>query len=604
MTCLSYGYGDDLQTSICAWIFPVAATVCGIITRGDKTMSKEKYSLLFPKGWEPFNQLSEVAFHDLGLDLIVKELSDEKTEQQLIGRVLCRMSSDPEITQYRCDIFEDIYGHPQMCDHMMEILDKISFLQEYGSFKREFDEQAGMWDLMHRLDEIKDYIRCVEAIHDCLCDVGLKSQGLNDLRRYVDRIFKDSGFADIKEDISKLDGTTSKMKSVTVGINLNERFEADSIGLISVNNQPFTKSTALGNFFDFVSSKDKISEGTDWDGAYKYHPFTTNSGPPAVDRIAKTAMVMHNPLLLGLAKFPGSNPADDVTFYMDRIVNNMLSNMVKQLRDVLNKYVTVTITDMTDLIPEFLYYIRFAQYIAKLTEQGAKFCKPNLSKNMKGRETKAKGVYNLKLAAFMTKEHEEIVTNDIDFDYDHRVYILTGANRGGKTTITQAVGQLFVLAQGGIFVPGDGFVFTPVDNIFTHFPADEDKTMDLGRLGEECKRFRALYRACSNQSLLLLNETFSTTSFEEGYFIAKDAVKAILQKGVTTIYTTHMHKLAYEINELNCGNADGKAQSLVVRSEGGKRSYKIEIAEPVGQSFAKDIAEKYGVTFEMLTKTH
>lgn len=565
-------------------------------------MNNDKYSLLFPKGWENFHELSEETFHDLGFDLIVKKLSAKETEQRLISRVLCRMSDDPDITQYRCDVFEDIISHPRIRDRMMEILDKISFLRDHGSFRRELEEKTGMWDLMHRLDEINDYITCVEAIHDCLSDVELKSQGLNGLREYVDSIYKDNGFGEIKKDILELDVATSKMKSVTVGINLNKRFEAGSIGLISVNDKPFTKSKALGNFFEFVSSKDKIQEGAHWDGDYRYHPFDGTSTAAAAGRMAKAAMVMTNPLIAGLVKTPTEDPARDVTFYMDRIVNNMLSNMVKRIRDVLNKYVTVTITDITDLIPEFLYYIRFAEYIEKLKRQGAKFCKPVLSEKLTERETKARGIYNLKLAAYLTKEHEEIVANDIVFDNDHRAYVLTGANRGGKTTITQAVGQVFVLAQGGIFVPGDEFIFTPVDSVYTHFPADEDKTMDLGRLGEECKRFRNIYCHCSSRSLLLLNETFSTTSFEEGYFIAKDSLKAILKKGITTIYTTHMHKLAYDIREIHGENADEKAQSLVVKSEGGKRSYKIEIAEPDGHSFAKDIAEKYGVTFEMLTE--
>ncbi|NCB27281.1 MAG: DNA mismatch repair protein [Bacteroidia bacterium] len=567
-------------------------------------MSKKKFSLLYPKGLKTFNEVSEATFHDLGLDLVMKELSDDTIEQRIISRVLCTMSADPDIAQYRCDIFKDLYDHPLLREQLVEILQKIDFLKEYGRFKREFDEKSGMWDLMHRLDEIQDYIRCVEAIHDCLSDVGLKSQGLHDLREYVDDIFTGSGFAAIKKDISNLELDASKMKSVTVGINLNERFEASSIGLISVNTQYFTKSTALENFFEFVSTKDRLNDGTDWDEHYTYHPFTADNGSPVVDRFTKTAMVMTNPLLMGLAKFPGTNPAEDVTFYMDCIVNNMLSTMVKRLRDVLNKYVTVTITDITDLIPEFIYYVRFAEYIRKLTAGGAIFCRPVVSKHENERNTQARGIYNLKLAAFKTSEHDEIVVNDIDFGDEQRVYILTGANRGGKTTITQAVGQLFMLAQGGIFVPGTSFVFTPVDNIFTHFPADEDKTMDLGRLGEECKRFRELYRACTNQSLLLLNETFSTTSFEEGYYIAKDTLKAILKKGITTIYTTHMHRLALEIEELNRGSTGGKAQSLVVKSDRGKRSFKIVIAEPEGHSYAKDIAEKYGVTFEMLTNDH
>ena len=104
---------------------------------------------------------------------------------------------------------------------------------------------------------------------------------------------------------------------------------------------------------------------------------------------------------------------------------------------------------------------------------------------------------------------------------------------------------------------------------------------------------------------MLLNETFSTTSFEEGYYIAKDSVRAILDKGIRTIFNTHMHKLAFDIGEMNDENADGKAYSLIIHSDGSRRSYKIELAPPAGKSYASDIAEKYGVTYDMLVnRTH
>ncbi len=151
-------------------------------------------------------------------------------------------------------------------------------------------------------------------------------------------------------------------------------------------------------------------------------------------------------------------------------------------------------------------------------------------------------------------------------------------------------------------MPGDELSFHPADAIYTHFPADEDKTMDLGRLGEECRRFREIYKEATRESLLLLNETFSTTSFEEGYYIARDSVRAILQKGIRTVYNTHMHKLAMDLDEVNAQSAEDKAASLVVLSDAGKRSFKVVEAPPQGQSYAHDIAVKYGVTYEMLTQ--
>ena len=80
--------------------------------------------------------------------------------------------------------------------------------------------------------------------------------------------------------------------------------------------------------------------------------------------------------------------------------------------------------------------------------------KPELLPGEK-REMHAKGLYNLKLAQSMMKKGEaagEIVGNDLDFDADHRLYILTGANRGGKTTITQPwVSPFFLPRVGSMF---------------------------------------------------------------------------------------------------------------------------------------------------------
>ena len=42
------------------------------------------------------------------------------------------------------------------------------------------------------------------------------------------------------------------------------------------------------------------------------------------------------------------------------------------------------------------------------------------------------------------------------------------------------------------------------------------------------------------------------------------------------------------------------AASLVALSDGGRRSFKVEVAPPEGLSHARDIAEKYGVTYDML----
>ena len=560
-------------------------------------------SIVYPKGsFEGCKTLSETAVHDLGLEAICKRLSDKAKEQSLILGIMSRITDDPEVSRFRLDVFEDIYNNPSFCDRMLEILDKIDFLRDYGSFRRDNTEVSGTWDLVHRLEEIRDYISYVEALQKCLSDVDLKSKGLRDLKVYIDSIYEDNGFSELKKDIAELKASTSNLKSVTVGINLNERFEAREIGLISVNSKAFTKSTILDNFGSFIARKDNIKETSEWDGSPHFQPFSTDgSNGSFLENMAKTKMKMDNPILMmSMALVPQNDLSKDVTSHMDRVSDHMLNQTVKRLKEVLLKYVGLSIMDITALIPEFIYYVRWAAFIRGHETLG--FCKANVSDGADALRMHAEQFWNLKLADHV---EGEIVKNDLDFDCNRNLYILTGANRGGKTTMTQAIGLLFVLAQGGVFVPAVKFEFSPVDCIYTHFPADEDKTLDYGRLGEECNRFRELFGQCTSDSLLLLNETFSTTSFEEGFFIASDAVKALLKKGTRCIYNTHMHKLASVIDQLNEeGRKEGAtvmAASLVALSDGGDRSFKVKVAPPQGMSYAKDIAQKYGVTYEMLT---
>ena len=566
----------------------------------------DAFSILFPyKSETTYKQLSPTACHDLGLDAVCKSLTDDGKEQKMIMNIISQLTADPRVSAYRQKVFADILALPELRAKMTELFDKMEFIRSFGTMHKNSDEELGLWHLFHRLDELNDYINCVEAMRECLSDERIQSQGLKDLRSYIDELYSEAYFAEMKKDIAALRLKASDVQSVTLGINVNERFEAVSMGLISVNSKPFKKSGIVSNFADAVSAKDKIQDTTDWDGDMHYRQIDKQQSMSIaefMDKFGGFSAVRNSPFVDGniratVVRTPDDDGTANSTFYLETVINKMLGSLVKNLRDTLTKYANVAIVNISSLIPEFVYYIRFAEFIGSLTDAGARFCEAEVSDST---DMTARGFYNLKLAVNLEVK-SEIVPNDLDFDADRTLYILTGANRGGKTTITQAVGQLFALAQGGIYVPAESFAYRPVDCIYTHFPADEDKTMDLGRLGEECIRFKEIYTDCTADSLVLMNETFSTTSFEEGYYIARDSVRALMEKNVRTIYNTHMHKLASDAEELNRGNEGARVASLIMKSDGGKRSFKVEVASPEGMSYASDIAKKYGVTYEMLT---
>ncbi len=559
----------------------------------------DHFSILYPySSDEEMCRLSETACHDLGLDVICKEMTSDAKERRLIMNVLSKISPDPDTALFRQKVFGDILRLPEMRKTMMELFGKIQFMRDFSTMHKTTDEEMGLWHLFHRLDELDSYIKTVEAMRTCLSDERITSEGLISLREYIIELYEDACFAEMKKDIAELKLKASDVKSVTLGVNVNERFEAISIGLVSVNSKQFKKSGIVSNFADAIAAKDKISDTVEWDGDMRYHQIDKfeKKGPGPLTELSSIAA--YTKARSTMVTTVSGDSAMGSTYSLDVVVNKMLSSLVKKLRDTLTKYANVAIVNVSELVPEFVYYIRCAEFIGGLMEKGCVFSEAQpMSEG--GTSMEAKGFYNLRLA--MTMENvSEIVPNDLSFDKAHTVYILTGANRGGKTTVTQAVGQLFALAQGGLFVPAESFSYVPCDCIFTHFPADEDKTMDLGRLGEECIRFREMFSQSTEKSLLLLNETFSTTSFEEGYYIAKDSVKALLSKCVRTIYNTHMHKLGEDAEELARESAGAGAASLIMRTDDGKRSFKLALTKPEGSSYARDIAEKYGVTYDML----
>lgn len=567
----------------------------------------KSFSLLQPDTANTeYRRLPDNVMHDLGLEEFCKAISDDEKERRLIANVLSQITDDADVAAYRSQIFVDILNLPELRNTMLELFDKIQFMKDFSTMHKTSEEELGLWHLFHRLDELDSYIRTVETMRECLSDERIRSEGLISLRDHITALYDEACFAEMKKDIAALKMKASDVQSVTLGINVNERFEAVSIGLVSVNKKPFKKSGIVSNFADAISSKDRLQETSDWDGDMHYQLVEkeNNSNVSAfIEKMGGFSAVRNTPFVDGrirstVVSTPDGDGTSNSTFYLETVMNKMLGSLVKKLRDTLTKYAEVAIVNVSSLVPEFVYYIRCAEFISSLMKKGCIFCE---AKSEADGDTSmlAKGFYNLKLAMNM-ENISDIVPNDLTFDQKHTVYILTGANRGGKTTITQAVGQLFVLAQGGLFVPAESFSYIPCDCIYTHFPADEDKTMDLGRLGEECVRFKEMFSSATSRSLLLLNETFSTTSFEEGYYIARDSVKALLTRSVRTIYNTHMHKLGEDADEFERENNCAGAASLIMRTENGKRSFKVALGKPEGSSYARDIAEKYGVTYDML----
>ncbi|MCI4462391.1 MAG: hypothetical protein JHC12_05510 [Thermogladius sp.] len=165
------------------------------------------------------------------------------------------------------------------------------------------------------------------------------------------------------------------------------------------------------------------------------------------------------------------------------------------------------------------------------------------------------------------------VPNSLDLDVDGSfAVIVTGVNKGGKTTFLKSLGQALLLARAGLFVPAERFVIPSTGAVYTHFLREEERTFSYGKFEEEVKRFRTMVEAIKRGDYVLMDESFVSTNHVEASVVAENVVSALLDSGVNVIYITFLQDFLHRF----IPKYSGKAVLLVPeRLSDGTRTYKL-----------------------------
>jgi DNA mismatch repair ATPase MutS len=106
--------------------------------------------------------------------------------------------------------------------------------------------------------------------------------------------------------------------------------------------------------------------------------------------------------------------------------------------------------------------------------------------------------------------------------------------------------------------------------------------------------------------MILLDESLSSTGAYEASYIASEILTAFAARRCRGIFSTHLHELAAELDNIaeRTKERGGAAIDTLVAGieQEGKRSFKIHRAKPDGKSYARDIAGRYGLTYENIVK--
>jgi hypothetical protein len=187
-------------------------------------------------------------------------------------------------------------------------------------------------------------------------------------------------------------------------------------------------------------------------------------------------------------------------------------------------------------------------------------------------------LYDVSLALL---SEERVVGNTVTGD-GRRLVIITGANRGGKSTFLRSVGLAQVMAQCGMFVGAEGLETSVAAAIFTHFKREEDTTMSSGKLDEELARMSDIADVIVPRSIILFNESFASTNEREGSEIGRQVVRAMLDSEIRVFFVTHQYDLAHRFQ------AEYDERTLFLRAD-RDRTFALTVGEPLPTSFGGDL---------------
>jgi ABC-type hemin transport system ATPase subunit len=230
---------------------------------------------------------------------------------------------------------------------------------------------------------------------------------------------------------------------------------------------------------------------------------------------------------------------------------------------------------------ELAFYIGCLNLRQQIAATGQPVCTPEPLPAGEPR-LRATAVYDVCLSLSM---NGKVVPNDIDAD-GKTLVMVTGANRGGKSTFLRSIGQAQLMMQCGMFAAAAAYRASTCDGLFTHFKREEDSTMRSGRLDEELARMSEIVKAARPGSMLLANESFASTNEREGSEIARQIVRALIESGIRVLYVTHLYDLAHGFF---AQNLDSALFLRAEREDDTRRTFKVVEAEPLPTSYGEDL---------------
>ena len=475
-------------------------------------------------------------------------------------------TADPETIRYRQETFADMTENPEIARTLLKMLPLLSDITELRRMGA--DTGASTESYLYSITEVELYISLMDHLKKGILPLKdkLQSRAFRALAERISLLTESEYYTELNRKLNELKKRVREIKSITVGVNLDAQLRPEHAGVLSVNNEYFKS----GELLDRILRLD-----------FKENEYTCIAS------------------LVPFRKNQSENQQLALSYAFNSAINEVFKTSIRSWKKVVQLYVLENTDFLIRMMPEIEFVVKASELMTRLAEKGVPLCRPEI----RPVSEKAFAVTGLRNPVVAMKIDGDVIPNDFVFDEEGMIFVITGPNRGGKSVTTCGVGLAFVMAQLGLYVPAESATISPCDCIYTHFPTGSEDTIDKGRLGEECARLDAIFDTLTENSLVLLDESLSSTGSYEASYIASEVLAGFSMARCRCIFSTHLHDLAASVDRINgdCLPRGGvKIDNMVAAIDEGTRSFKVRRARPDGKSYARDIAEKYGLSFDKI----
>ena len=193
---------------------------------------------------------------------------------------------------------------------------------------------------------------------------------------------------------------------------------------------------------------------------------------------------------------------------------------------------------------------------------------------------------------------DPFVANDVLFNPQRKMLMITGPNMGGKSTYMRQTAHIVLMAHIGSYVPAEAATIGLIDRIFTRMGSSDDVAGGRSTFMVEMTETANILHNATEHSLVLMDEVGRGTSTFDGLSLAWACAQHLVsQVSAYTLFATHY----FEMTQLADLNDDVVNVHLTATEHNDHIIFMHHVEEgPANQSYGLQVAKLAGVPSEVI----